>query len=352
MNQEEHAYKTFQKMLKARMIPSVMLLYGPEDYLIQWATEELGKELIHPAAAAMDRTVFSEGNGSASELIAACETLPLFSERRLVIVEDCDLFAGKKSRQYGPDEQSQLSEYFLRMPDSVLLLFKGVGVDKRSGTFKAVREHGMALEFPPISGQILRGFIRKKLTVMGKNASPQAVGSLIERTGYGDKNSDYTLRHLMNDLTKATAYSREDEITAADFQAVTASSLQSDSFQLLEAAFSGEKGQALKLFKNRMAGLLSSDADREVFQLIALLCAQLELILSAKERMEEGLSARDLPKVMGVHPYRLRKAMEAAGKRSTQTLSDRLAAAYHMEKEIKSGMMSADLAMELFIATM
>jgi hypothetical protein len=31
MKQEEHAYKTFQKMLETHVYPSAMLLYGPED---------------------------------------------------------------------------------------------------------------------------------------------------------------------------------------------------------------------------------------------------------------------------------------------------------------------------------
>ncbi|HCU07546.1 MAG TPA: DNA polymerase III subunit delta [Clostridiales bacterium] len=350
MNQEEHAYKIFQKMLKAHVYPSAMLLYGPEDYLIQWAVDELTKELIHPSVAAMDAVIFSEGDASVSELIAACETLPLFSARRLVIVEDADFFAGGKSRRYGPAEQSELAAYLRSMPESTMLLFKCAGVDKRTSAYKAIREHGMALEFSPISGQILKGFIQKKLMTMGKTASSQTIGSLIERTGYGDKNSEYTLHHLMNDLIKAASYSLEPEIKSTDFEAVTTASPQSDVFQLLEAAFSGKKGLALKLFQNRLSGLLSSDADREVFQLIALLCSQLELMLIARERLEAGQVARELPGVMGVHPFRLRKAVETAGSRSVVELSDSLAAAYRLEKDIKSGLMPADLAMELFIA--
>jgi DNA polymerase-3 subunit delta len=350
MKQEEHAYKTFQKMLETHVYPSAMLLYGPEDYLMRWAVEELTRDLIDPSAAAMDTVVFSEGDAQVSALIAACETLPLFSKRRLVIVEDSDFFGAGKGRGCSPAEQAELVAYLRSVPESTALVFKCAGADKRTGAYKAIREHGMVLEFSPISGQILKGFIRKKLAAMGKSASPQAIGSLIERTGYGDKNSDYTLHHLMNDLIKAASYSQDPEIGTADFEAVTAASAQSDVFQLLEAAFSGKKGLALKLFQNRLSGLLSSDADREVFQLIALLCSQLELMLIARERLDAGQSARELPEVMSVHPFRLRKAVEAAGKRNAADLSDSLAAAYRLEKDIKSGSMPATLAMELFIA--
>jgi DNA polymerase-3 subunit delta len=223
-------------------------------------------------------------------------------------------------------------------------------VDKRIAAYKTIREHGMALEFSPISGQILKGFIQKRLMAMGKTVSPQAIAVLLERTGYGDKNAEYTLHHLVNDLVKAASYSTGTEVTAADIEAVTASGSQSDAFQLLEAAFSGKKGLALRLLKNRFSGLLSADTDREVFQLIALLCSQLEMMLSAKERLEAGQSFSELPAAMGVHPFRLRKAMEASGKRTSRELAGGLAAAYRLETDIKSGAMPAELALELYVA--
>ncbi len=350
MKQEEHAYKTFQKMLKTRVFPSVILLHGPEDYLIRWAAQALHGELVQPAAAAMDSVVYSEGDVTVPELIAACETLPLFSERRLVVVEDADFFGGSKRRQYSPREQTDLVEYLRSVPDSTLLVFQCAAVDKRTAAYKTIREHGMALEFSPISGQILKGFIQKRLMTAGKTASPQAIAVLLERTGYGDKNAEYTLHHLVNDLVKAASYSAGPEVTAADIEAVTEAGAQSDAFQLLEAAFSGKKGLALKLLKNRFSGLLSADTDREIFQLIALLCAQLEMMLSAKERLEEGQRLSELPEAMGVHPFRLRKAMEASGRRTARELADRLAAAYRLESDIKSGAMPGELALELYIA--
>lgn len=350
MSQEEHAFKVFQKMLKSGVFPSVILLSGPEDYLVQWAAGELAAALVRPSAAVMDSAVFSEGDASVRELIAACETLPLLSERRLVTVEDCDLFQRGRSRQYGPSEQSDLADYIRSVPDTALLLFKCAEVDKRTPLYKAVRQHGLVFEFTAISGQILRGFILKKLNAFGKTASPAAMSSLIQRTGYGEGGSGYTLQHMMNDLIKAAAYSREAGVTAGDFEAVTAPSAQSDAFQLLEAAFSGETGRALKYFRYRIQGLPSSEADAEVFRLIGLLCAQLELMLSARERLAEGEKPGALSALMGVHQYRLRKALEAAGNRGTAQLSRSLAAAYQLESDIKSGLMSSELAMELFLA--
>lgn len=350
MSQEEHAYKVFHKMLESRVFPSVMLLFGPEEHLCRWAVEELVSALIQPAAAAMDCAVFSEGDPSVPELIAACETLPFLSERRLVILEDCDLFQGGRSRRYSSSDQEELLAYVKTVPETAVLVFKCAGVDKRTAMYKAVCRHGMAFEFTAISGQALRSFIRKRLSGMGKTASAEAIGSLVQRTGYGEKNSDYTLQHMINDLIKAAAYSRDTEVSALDFEAVTSAGAQSDAFQLLEAAFSGEKGLALRQFRNRLSGLLSSEVDGEIFQLIALLCAQLEMMLEARERLSEGQKPSELPALMGVHQYRLRKALEAAGGRSIAELSRALDQAYRMEKDIKSGSMPPELAMELFLA--
>lgn len=350
MRGEEHAFRVFQKMLQSDRFPSVMLLYGPEDYLIRWAGEELENALIHPAAAALDRIVFSERRIDTAELIAACETLPVMSKRRLVIVDDCEAFGTPRGRGTEPGDFAQLADYMRSVPESTLLLFRAETADKRTKAYRSVREAGIALEFSAVDRPILRGFVQKQLKTAGKHASRQAIDSLIDRTGYGQKGSEYTLTHLMNDLAKAIAYSAGAEITTDDFDAVTAAESQSDAFALLEAAFSGDKARALALWKQHRSGLLPSEADREVFRMIALICSQLEMTLVARERIEEGQNPGDLATVMGVHPFRLRKALETAKGQSTQSLAKNLAGAYELEIQIKSGRMPADVALELFIA--
>ncbi len=350
MKSEEHAFKTFQRTLKSGVLPSVMLLFGPEDYLTSWAVKELIAQLVNPATAAMDHLRFSENEMNASDIIAACETLPMLSERKLVVVENCDAFSGSRSLQLSTEDQQAMTDYIKKIPQDTLLLFTADKVDKRKALYKAIIKTGIAYEFTPVSEETLKAFLSKRISAAGKKASSPDISRFIRSTGYGDKDSCYTLYNIENDLKKVFALSDGNELMAADFEAAVTGNAETDAFALLDAAFSGKKGVAFTLLRNNIAGELPSYVDGVIFRMIGLICSQLEIMLVAKERRSEGQSMQELPKAMGVNAFRLQKAMEAASGRSVAQLAASLDAAYQLERDIKSGAMPSLLALELFIA--
>src|SRR5665647_1171974 len=123
MKPQEHAFKTFQKSLESGTFPSVMLLYGKEDYLVNWALKALTSALVEPAVLVMDRICISENEISVSQIVSACQTVPMMSLRKLVIVEGCDAFSGNRSMHIPNDEQHDLVEYIKDIPESTLLVF-------------------------------------------------------------------------------------------------------------------------------------------------------------------------------------------------------------------------------------
>ena len=92
----EYAYREIIKDLKENNIGSVVLLYGKEQFQVDWAQSLLIDKYINPAVRELDVTTFQD-NPSANEIINACETLTMFSERRVVIIPDCGFFNEKKS---------------------------------------------------------------------------------------------------------------------------------------------------------------------------------------------------------------------------------------------------------------
>ena len=51
---KEHAFKTFNNDLKADKFPAVLLLYGCEDYLVDWAANSLVKRFVNQGALSLD----------------------------------------------------------------------------------------------------------------------------------------------------------------------------------------------------------------------------------------------------------------------------------------------------------
>jgi DNA polymerase-3 subunit delta len=81
---KEHAFKLFSHDIKNEEMPSVLFLYGEEGYLIQWAVESLLKKYVNPGCISLDYVKFQDEGETLSEILDACNTFSMMSERRVV----------------------------------------------------------------------------------------------------------------------------------------------------------------------------------------------------------------------------------------------------------------------------
>lgn len=113
---------------------------------------------------------------------------------------------------------------------------------------------------------------------------------------------------------------------------------------MLDAIGRNRKDEAFRLLHNLL------DAGTSVFNLLRLITDQLELILSVKEMKDEGMTLANIQKLLGVHQFRVKKAMAVTGQYSMEDLRRALSAAYEVDENIKTGLFEGDLALEYFIA--
>ena len=115
-------------------------------------------------------------------------------------------------------------------------------------------------------------------------------------------------------------------------------------FAMLDAIGRNRKDEAFRLLHN----LLVSGTPE--FGLVKMITSQIELILSVKELKEEGNSLAAIQKKLGVHQFRVKKAMALTGRYSSAHLKKILSSAYDIDENIKSGLFDSTLALEFFIA--
>ena len=89
--------------LKAGKVHNVYLFYGPEAYIRKSAVAALEKKTLIPGLESMNRTVMSAP--SAQAIIENCETLPMMSDYRLIIVQDCALLTAGKAKDETQDSE-------------------------------------------------------------------------------------------------------------------------------------------------------------------------------------------------------------------------------------------------------
>ncbi len=339
----EHAYREIIKDIKDDRIGSVVLLYGKEQFQVDWAQSLLIEKYINPAVKELDITTFQE-KPSASEIINACETLTMFSERRVVIVPDCGFFSEKRSgTDKQEDEIAALTDYIPTLPDTTLLIFRAEKASKRLKIYKAVEKNGKAYDFEQLQAADLKNFITKRFSKAGKRASDRVIQEIVDLSGYYNKESEYTLFNLENDLAKIIAHSENPDISSMDVIPTLSGDIDTFVFSLVEALGTGDKGEALSLFNN------ITTSGENIYKIIGLLASQYEMILDIRELMDRKTDPHKIAGILGVNEYRARKAAYTAGRYSAPALKKILTRLYAVDRHIKTGLLDPVLAMELFI---
>ena len=341
---EEHAYKRIGKEIKSNSVKNLLLLYGKEDFLIHWAVDTLVHNYVNEVSRDLD---FSKLDGTAltfDQIRSNCETLPFLSEKRVLLVSDFKLMEGGKTKGIDEDEEKLLADYLKNLPEYCMLIITSQGADKRKKIFKTISEHGSVYEFGELDEKSLKSYIDKRFKESGKTAKPSVVAHLIAASGYYDKETDYTLYNLENDIKKAIAYNEGAEVGVDAVENTISGNMDTNVFAMIDSISRDRKDEAFQMLHNL---LVSGEKE---YKLLALLCSHFEIILSVKEMREEGKSFLEMKEILGIHEFRIKKAATFAEKYSVSHLRKILRKTYEIDKNIKTGLLESSLALELFIA--
>ena len=119
--------------IKSREFERVYLLYGEEAFLKKSYKNRLKEAVMGDDT--MNYNYF-EGKGlDVKELISLADTMPFFSDKRLIIIEDSGFFKSAAD---------EMVEYLPSLPDTTCIVFVESEVDKRNRMYKKVKEIGYA----------------------------------------------------------------------------------------------------------------------------------------------------------------------------------------------------------------
>ncbi|MBR5741651.1 MAG: DNA polymerase III subunit delta [Firmicutes bacterium] len=335
--------------LESGALAGAVLLFGRERYLVKNAENAIATRFVNPAVKELDLTRIEADAFSVNGLVEQCETLPVFSEKRVVIVRDLPQLEGKTPKGFTEENETELLAYVKNVPETTVLVFVSKSVDKRAKLFKAIPN---AYEFGPVERNVLEKFAARTLAPYGKTIAPAAFRLLVERTGYypdafrktAQREYDYTLYHLENDLAKLAGGTEAAEIGEADVEELVGGNLETDVFRILDAAFEGRTGESLAQLRN----LLRSG--ESVFKILGLLVSQLEIMTVAKEMQEDRKPLPAMVEALGVHEYRIKKSLPLVRSRSAAQLEETFRFALEIDRSIKTGALEGPVALELLIA--
>lgn len=340
---KEHAFKTFNNDLKADKFPAVLLLYGCEDYLVDWAANSLVKRFVNQGALSLDYVKLGDDGQGADAVLEACNTFSIFSERRVVWAKDFPALKSANPKGFTISDREKLIEYVKNPNEGTLLIFSAETLEEKSEFVKELKKLCKIYEFDKLDYGTLAGFAEKRFKAAGVQISRDTLRYLIDETGYFNKETEYRIFNLENDIKKVIAHGDGVAVREEDISATLNGDMDTFVFNFLDAVSNNMKEQAFGLLHN----ILASGSD--VFSIVGLLVNHFELILEVKEFKQDGMNLAAITGTMKMHEFRIKKAMAFADKFTVEKLKSVLSQLYEIDRNIKTGALEQNLALELLV---
>ena len=318
--------QTINEDIKSGQFKPVYLLFGEEAFLKQSYKKRL-KEAI-----AGDDTMnynYFEGKGlDVKELISLSDTMPFFSEKRLILVEDSGFFKSASE---------ELAEYLPNMPDTTCIVFVEEAVDKRNKLYKKVKDLGYAAEMKRQDSSQLARWAATILQQNGRKITAQTMNLFLERTGDD-------MEMIRAELEKLISYTMGREVvTAEDVEAITTVQVTSKIFEMVNAIVTRKTRVAMDLYEDLLT------LKEPPLRILFLIARQFNQLLLAKEMKSQGLDRGSIASKLKIPPFVAGKVISQAGVFSKDQILSFVESCVEAEEAVKTGRLNDRLAVELLI---
>lgn len=269
------------------------------------------------------------------ELIEEASYFSLFEEKKYLVVKSADTIFNSKNKTGFP----KLEKYFLEPnPNTIIIFTSEVKIDEKTGLSKAFKEND-----------------NKIITI--KNLTIKEIYTKLEEFFKNDKyiidskSLYYIINNSLNnyDLAYNNAlkikmyYLDNKKILYKDVVELTSSGLEDNNFKFVEAVVKKD----IKLALKNLSDLIINKV--EITVLLALLFREYKLMLQVFCLEKENLRKEEMAKKMHLQGWQLDKIISNNYNYREGELWELLDKIRIADEQIKSGKISQNLAMEMFI---
>lgn len=262
---------------------------------------------------------------TANMILDAVQSLPFLASRKMVVVSN--LSANKTASE-------QIEQIIDAAGETTDLIFYEPSTDKRTTYFKVLKSKTLLEEFNELDARGLAKWLSEEAKKEGAELSFADASYLVERAG-----TNQAL--LANELQKLITYNSK--VTRVTIDLLTEKTPQSKVFDLLDAAFGGNKKRALELYAEQRAQKV------EPKTIMAMIAWQLQLIALAKYGKKD---ANTIAKEAGMNPYPIVKAQRLASKIDDSKLEKMVDEALEIDHKSKTRPIDLDEALKTYITTL
>ncbi len=319
----------FDKAIARGEISPLYYFYGDEPYLLERAVKRLQELVVAPDFRDFNLDVFYGNECKGDEIATAAQTLPMFADRRLVLV--------KRAGELSASALETLTPCIADPAPGTCLIFVGEKVDQRKKFFLELKKRGELVECKRPYENQLGSFIREEARGLGKRIEPAAAEMLVYLSGNN-------LSELAAQLGKvATFVGTRDTVTVGDVREVVSDTKVESVFDLANAL--GERDLARSL---RSLSTILRDGEAPLM-LLAMIARHFRQLWRVRELLAQKVSSPEIARATGINPYFLKGVVEQARKFTVKELTAVFEALYKSDLALKGGERKPALTMERLV---
>lgn len=303
----------------------VYLLYGTKGFEIEEEIKKISKGIDE-----MNISKYDLNNDMLSLALEDAKTMSLFGDKKLVIVDNANMFTGSTSK-----DSELIEEYLNHMNDNttLILIVHNDKLDTRKKITKLIKKVGKVQEF---NDELDTTSLVRRL-FKDYNIDYKTIQLFIDRVG----NNPLIIQ---SEINKIKIYKDNDKnITEEDILNLTAKLIEIDIFKLIDYIVRKNKEKALELYYEMLK------MNEEPIKIVVILANQFRIMYQSKELLKKGYSEKDIANTLKIHPYRVKLAIQNSRNYTSDILLKNLNALADIDIGIKTGTINKDLALELFI---
>ena len=338
-------YLDLLKKIDDKTIKNINLIQVNEPYLYDLLIDSLKASLKDDGFLDFNFNQFDFEKSDHRDVISAIETLPMFSDKKIVIIDRMGLEKDKLSKN--KDFLNELEGLFKDFNPSTILIMAFKGEKLFKGKFvKQVVKYGDLVEVERLNRSQLTGFIKKAFAKNKMKLDDNVADFIGQKTAYLEKDSKKTLYDVENELLKLINNLGTRPLTKEEIDYTMVENYDENIFHLLDAISEKNASQAIYLYR----GMLRANYDP--FRIYYMVLRQIRNLIMVRDSQRRRLSKQTAMKYIGMSSFEYDKLTSHTKRFKFSQLEDLHARCYDMEKKIKTSSGDMDLLLELLIVRM
>ncbi|MFT8392155.1 MAG: DNA polymerase III subunit delta [Sporolactobacillus sp.] len=317
----------------------VYLLYGTQDYLIQFMKKKIIGEALTGDEQGFNMSSYDMTDVSLASVIEDADTIPFLGGKKVVIAENAYFLTSEKIKSKVEQDSRVLSDYLEHpSPDSVVLIIAPYEkLDKRKKIVKQLEKSAQVYALSKLSDRAVFQLMEAVAQRYGAAYTHAGHDQLILSIGTN-------LGQLAHEVEKCALYCGTDRpIDETAVQIIGSRSLESNVFLLVNQVMKKNTEQSLHILHDLVR------MKEEPLKLLALLERQFRIVYQVGIYQKAGYTQSSMATKIGVHPFAVRMAADQAQLYSPPMLAQALSHCAETDYQMKTGAVDKLLALELLI---